>query len=118
MNNFTPFAELKNVSVRQSNKMILQDISLIIGIREQWAIIGKSGSGKTTLAHALTGTLFHSGSIRFHLPDSLSHRHKIVLIEQQHRFKNLSNTQDFYYQQRFNSSDADNTMTVKQALQN
>ena len=38
------------------------------------------------------------------------------LVSQQHRFRNLSNTDEFYYQQRFNSSDADNSLTVSQVL--
>ena len=118
MNNTALLAELINVSVKRNNRTILQDINLCIYTNEQWAIIGKSGSGKTTLAHALTGTIFYTGTISFHFPDSLQHQEKIMLIEQQHRFKNLSNTNDFYYQQRFNSSDADNAITVEQALKN
>ncbi|MES1217265.1 MAG: ATP-binding cassette domain-containing protein [Bacteroidota bacterium] len=116
MNNTTPLAELRNVSVKQNNQLILDDINLSIGVNEQWAIIGKSGSGKTTLAHVLTGSVFHAGTVAFHLPETLQHQHSILLIEQQHRFKNLSNTNDFYYQQRFNSSDADNAITVEQAF--
>jgi len=64
----------------------------------------------------LWAKIFYSGTIIYHLAESLSHANKVLLIEQQHRFKNLSNTSEFYYQQRFNSSDADNSITVEQAL--
>ena len=38
------------------------------------------------------------------------------MVEQQHRFKNRPGATDLYYQQRFNSSDADQTITVEQEL--
>jgi len=39
------------------------------------------------------------------------------MIEQQHRFKNRSNTSDFYYQQRYNSADAEDTITVAEYIE-
>ncbi|MEJ0106218.1 MAG: ATP-binding cassette domain-containing protein [Bacteroidota bacterium] len=116
MNEINPIVELNNVSVKTSGVNILNNINLVIRAGEQWAVIGNSGTGKTTLAHALTGKIFYSGSITYHLPQTSAHSNKVLLIEQQHRFKNLSNTNDFYYQQRFNSSDADNSITAEQAL--
>ena len=114
INELNPIAELKDVSVKAGGTGVLNNINLVIHRSEQWAIIGSSGSGKTTLAHALTGKIFYSGAITFH--SSQRQLNKILLIEQQHRFKNLSNTSDFYYQQRFNSSDSDNSITVLEAL--
>ncbi len=111
-----PLVEFKDVSVKAGGINIFSAINFTIYQGEQWAIIGKSGSGKTTFAHSLIGKIFHSGTITWHLPDVNSHTNKILLIDQQHRFKNLSNTSDFYYQQRFNSSDADNSITVAEAL--
>ena len=116
MNKLALLVELSNVSVTQNNKVILNDINLVIRHREQWAIVGRSGSGKTTLAHTLLGSVFFTGKINFHLPKASHHNATIMGVEQQHRFKNLSNTSDFYYQQRFNSSDADNAVTVEEAL--
>jgi molybdate transport system ATP-binding protein len=116
VNEICPIVELKNLSVKAGGTNILNDINLTIYRGEQWAIIGSSGAGKTTLAHALTGKIFHSGTIDFQLLPGKANG--VLLIEQQHRFKNLSNTNDFYYQQRFNSSDADNSITVLEALKN
>jgi molybdate transport system ATP-binding protein len=112
----TALAQLTDVSVTFNGVDILKNINLSIQPGEQWAIIGKSGSGKTTLAHALAGKLFHSGTVSFHLPNH-THAHRILLIEQQHHFRNRSNTSDFYYQQRYNSSDSEDTITVQEALQ-
>ena len=41
---------------------------------------------------------------------------RVAIVEQQHRFRNRTGMADLYYQQRFNSSDADQTMTVEQEL--
>ncbi|OQP54587.1 ABC transporter [Niastella yeongjuensis] len=112
----TALAQLTDVSVTFNNIEILKNINLTIQPGEQWAIVGKSGSGKTTLAQALTGQTYHSGDISFHLPNH-SHANRILLIEQQHHFKNRSNTSDFYYQQRYNASDSENTITVQEVLQ-
>lgn len=112
----TALAQLTDVSVTFNGIDILKNVNLTIQPGEQWAIIGKSGSGKTTLAHALTGKVFHSGTVSFHLPNH-THANRILLIEQQHHFKNRSNTSDFYYQQRYNSSDSEDTITVQEELQ-
>lgn len=110
-------AEISNVSVTLNGLTILDNINLTIQQHEQWAIIGHSGSGKTTLAHALTGKSFHKGTVSFSFADGKPHTNNIVCIEQQHQFKNLSNTSNFYYQQRFNSIDGEDSITVQQALQ-
>lgn len=102
--------EIKNVSVKKGDVFILKNINLDIGHHQQWAITGNSGSGKTTLANAITGKIFYNGTIEY------QRNLHIALVEQQHHFKNLSNTSDFYYQQRFNSFDAEDTISVKEAL--
>lgn len=116
MSDIKPILGLKDVSVKVGGINIFSNINLNIQSGEQWAIVGNSGSGKTTLANAITGKLFYSGSIIYGLP--ANHTGGVMLVEQQHRFKNLSNTNEFYYQQRFNSSDAGNSITVAEALKN
>ena len=116
MNVIKPLVELKQVSIKAGGVTILSNIDLTIQPDEQWAIIGNSGSGKTTLAHALTGKIFYSGTINYQLPQNSSHSKRVMLIEQQHRFKDLTNTSNFYYQQRFNSTDSENSITVEKAL--
>lgn len=109
-----PFLQLEQVTVQLNGKKIIDNVDLIIQPGEQWAITGASGSGKTMLAHALAGRQHSSGRIIFN--GQTDHRPHIVVVEQQHRFKNLSNTSDFYYQQRYNASDADNALTVAEVL--
>jgi len=106
---------LQQVSIRLGGHTILDNISFNIRAGEQWAITGASGSGKTALAHALAGQLFYRGEIQF-APAGEHHTPRVIVVEQQHTFKNRSNTRDFYYQQRFNSADADNSLTVGEVL--
>ena len=99
-------------------KILLDNINLTMGHDEQWAITGPSGSGKSTLAKAIAGRIFHRGVISFGTIKEQEVKPKILLIEQQHQFKNRSNVQQFYYQQRFNSSDAEDTLTVAEQFDN
>ena len=112
----TLLAELNEVSVKQNGITILHPVNLQIHTHEQWAIVGHSASGKTTLANALAGKIYYQGHINYHLPESDAHHTRVLMIEQQHHFRNRSNTSDFYYQQRYNSSDAEDTVTVEEYL--
>ena len=106
---------IHNVSVLLGSKMILNNINLAIDEKEQWAIIGASGAGKSTLAKAVSKKIFFRGEINIDQSDK-DKATNIVLINQQHRFKNKSNVENFYYQQRFNSADTEDTITVEQDL--
>ena len=103
---------IKEVKIMLGGKILLDNINLSMAHEEQWAITGPSGSGKTTLGKAIAGKIFHRGIISFDTAEKQEINPKILLIEQQHQFKNRSNVQQFYYQQRFNSSDAEDTLTV------
>lgn len=104
--------EAKNITVNRGANVVLKDISFVLKKGDHLAINGNSGGGKTTLGMAIAGRAWYKGSIEIAAP----YGQRISWIEQQHHFKNLSNTSDFYYQQRFNSSDAEDAQTVYQSL--
>jgi molybdate transport system ATP-binding protein len=108
----TVILEVKDLSVLKSSVRVIENVSFEIKTGENLAITGVAGSGKTTLALALAGRVFFSGNIRY-AQDKLE---GIVWVEQQHHFKNLSNVSNFYYQQRFNSMDAEDAATVDEYL--
>ena len=83
---------------------------------EQWMIFGEAGSGKTILAHTLAGNHTFRGRIDFHGFEDKIQGSGVVVVEQQHRFLDLQNQSNFYYQQRYNAIDAEATMTVSEAL--
>jgi molybdate transport system ATP-binding protein len=97
-------------------KEILRNISLEIKKGEQWVIYGEAGTGKTVLAHTLAGNHAFQGSIDFPEKEGNVNLNKLMVVEQQHRFRNLQNQSNFYYQQRFNAFDAEATITVAEDL--
>ena len=105
---------IDHVSVILNNHKLVDDICLHIDHQQQWAIIGNSGSGKTTLGKAISKQIFHHGTISF--KNEAENTLKVVFVDQQHQFKNKQNIQQFYHQQRFNSFDTEETLTVSEIL--
>src|SRR6185312_10421037 len=103
------FLTLKGVSVQLAGARLLDGLDWTINKGEQWVLTGPSGSGKTLLAHTLLGRHYYTGTLQI-APQ------RIEMVEQQHRFKNRPGATELYYQQRFNASDADQTITVAQEL--
>src|SRR5689334_15104444 len=101
-----------NLCVKQQGSTMLDAVSFELRTNEHLAILGSSGSGKTTLVRALSGKIFFQGTIEFG-----QERPSINFVEQHYHFKNRSNTNDFYYQQRYNSFDSDDAITVREELQ-
>jgi len=112
MENAEHILEVNQLSVRKASLQVLENISFSLKQGDHLAITGAAGSGKTSLALALAGRIFFTGKLQY--AGNLSER--IVWVEQEHHFKNLSNTSNFYYQQRFNSMDSEDAVTVAEYL--
>jgi molybdate transport system ATP-binding protein len=106
----------RNISTTVGGRPLFKQLSFTIYEGEQWLITGPSGTGKSTLLKLLAGQQFYRGTLLFNGREL--NQGEVMLVEQQHHFKNLSNVANFYYQQRFNSSDAEDAITVHEDLTN
>ena len=111
---------LKDVTVQIGGEKLLNGLDWTIRRGEQWAVTGESGSGKTVLAHTLMGRHFYTGEMDFLFGTAGGNdgptASRIAMVEQQHKFRSQAGATELYYQQRFNASDADKTITVAQEL--
>jgi molybdate transport system ATP-binding protein len=103
-------ARVQHLAASYGSQEVLRDISFEIAADECLAVVGAMGSGKTTIAKALSGRLFRKGEVWFQGAF-------VLYVEQQHHFKNRSNISEFYLQQRFNSSDSEDSYTVREELE-
>jgi molybdate transport system ATP-binding protein len=123
-----PLLSIQHVTVRYLNNILFKNLNFTVNKGEHWAITGKSGSGKSALLQTIAGRFnITGGEIRYYFfeeylvntkinDDTLTHHKLIALVESKHHFRNLSNTTEFYYQQRYNSSDSEDSLTIKQYL--
>jgi molybdate transport system ATP-binding protein len=124
----TPLLSVNNAVLKIGNTTVFKDLNFKVDKGETWALIGESGSGKSALMQIIAGK-FHlsSGSIRYYFHEDFLQKHHtgdahltfhrlIAMVESRHHFRNLSNTSDFYYQQRYNSSDSEDALTVEEYL--
>lgn len=123
------FFAISHITVRYLDKILLPDLSFTMLRGEHWAITGNSGSGKTSVLQAILGKYnIVNGRIYYpfleffknknHINNPfLTPRQLISFVPQEARFKSKQNLADFYYQQRFNSLDAEAAVTVNEYLQ-
>jgi molybdate transport system ATP-binding protein len=121
---------INNATVRFLNNTLFKNLTFTINKGENWALVGPSGSGKSALLQTIAGRFnITGGSVTYHLENGsdgkipvtggTSIKTKLIaIVEPRHHFRNLSNTSDFYYQQRYNSSDSEDALTVKNYLNN
>ena len=79
--------ELKDISFKYENNLILNKVNLKINSGDKVALIGKSGSGKTTLISILNGTIKPTnGEVKFFNKEfkklDVNHKRKITTIWQ------------------------------------
>jgi molybdate transport system ATP-binding protein len=109
-------AELLTVSV--GAKKLLSDLSFVIGRGEHWALTGAAGIGKSTLGKALCGQLFVRGDLRIAYDSGSKAHPSAVFVDQWFHFTDQTGlSSNFYYQQRYNSQDAENAVTVARELE-
>ena len=105
---------VKDLVVKTQEGFVLDGISFSLHPNQHLALLGNADSGKTTLAKAIAGKIHFSGNVN--VTDITGMPVRIDLVEQRYSFKNLSGTSEFYYQQRFNSFDSKDALTIFEEL--
>jgi molybdate transport system ATP-binding protein len=124
----TALLSIDQATLKLGDTTVFSDLNFTVSRGENWAVIGESGSGKSALLQIIAGKLhisagiihyyFHQDYLKeHHSNDAHLTFHKLIgFVEPRHHFRNLSNTSDFYYQQRYNSSDSEDALTVEEYL--
>ncbi len=118
----------QNVSIRVPGEDLFPPVSFEVKEGEHWAFVGENEALKRALIDALAGQaaaiggradypFFEKYRAAISSDPFLSPQRFIAKIGDRHSFRNLSNTSQFYYQQRFNSSDSEDALTVQEYLE-
>jgi molybdate transport system ATP-binding protein len=120
--------KVSGATVRYMERLLFENLDFDWKEGEHWAIIGSSGAQLTAFLDTLLGrTMVTAGTVS--RPFAIdyqkmmgergevnSFRDLMAVVSQKYTFKNKSNLQNFYYQQRFNSLDSDEANTVREFL--
>lgn len=121
--------EIKSAKILSGGSQLFDHLDFSWKNGQHWAIIGNSGKELAAFLETLRGhTVVASGEIlrpfanEYSLQKNTegqvhSFRDLIAYVSQKYELKNRSNQQNFYFQQRFNSSEVEQTETVKEYLQ-
>ena len=124
-----PFLSLENVTARHFHQVLFQKLFFSINKGEHWAVVGENDSSKSDLLKTIAGGFnltagrihhhYYEEYVREQQPEDpyFNYRRLQALVSHWHNFRNLSNTTEFYYQQRYNSFDSEDAPTVQQHLE-
>lgn len=107
-----PFVHITDLTLQYPRKTVLKGLNWEIFRGENWLLGGTSGSGKTSLAQAIVGLESHSGTIQFHFDAQSSLPKRALFVPSWYQFTNLEGDRNFYYQQRYNRHQTQDTLTV------
>src|SRR5690606_19245879 len=107
-----PVVHIAHLKLQYADRLVLDQLDWKIHRGEHWLIGGKSGSGKSALAKALAGLEKTSGNIRINFDDRLALPARALYVSNWYQFTNLEGDRNFYYQQRYNKQQKNDTLTV------
>jgi len=111
-----PLVHIENLTVEYLPNTVLDGLSWTIRRGESWAIGGRSGTGKTTLAKAIAAADEHPGRISLRFDERSDRPARAHYVSNWYAFRNLDGDRNFYYQQRYNKFQKNDTLTVQADL--
>jgi len=108
--------QISNLSISYGITTVLSNLTWTIEPAENYLLGGKSGSGKTTLAKAIAGLVSGTGEVKVSFDPQNSLLAKVIYVSNWYQFTNLEGDRNFYYQQRYNRHQGNDTLTVKAEL--
>jgi len=110
--------DIRNLTLQYQQKLVLNNLNWTIKCGENWLLGGTSGSGKTSLAKVIAGLQPAAGDVKFNFDTESGLPAEVLFVDSWYRFKNIEGFSNFYYQQRYTSLQANETITVKTELLN
>jgi molybdate transport system ATP-binding protein len=107
---------ISNVNLKYQQKQVLKDLNWTINYGDNYVLYGESGSGKTALAKIITGLQNAIGNVEICFDSESTLPAEALFVESWYQFKNLEGVANFYYQQRYTSQQAKDTLTVHAEL--
>lgn len=119
---------IEEATILYRAKQVFENLNFTWESGQNWAIIGDSGWELTSFMETIRGnTVLSKGRISRPFANEYSQQKKedgeihsfrdlIAYVSQTYGFKNRSHIQNFYFQQRFNSSESDETSSVREYL--
>ncbi|MGO1244161.1 ATP-binding cassette domain-containing protein [Sphingobacterium sp. JB170] len=107
-----PLVYISNLNLQYAGLPVLCDLNWNIYAGEHWVIGGKSGSGKSSLAKAIVGQEKFTGEIICNYDNPSKLMPIAYYVSNWYQFANLEGDRNFYYQQRYNKHQQNDTLTV------
>ncbi len=107
---------IQNLNLKYQQKRVLTDLNWTINIGENWQLGGVSGSGKTSLAKIIAAQQSATGDVKINFNTNSELSAEVLYVESWYQFKNVEGVANFYYQQRYTSQQAKDTLTVDTEL--
>ena len=113
---YNPLVQISNLHLKYGQKTVLRGLDWTIESGENWLLLGESGSGKTSLLKAIAGLEKNTEDIAVCFNELSEAKPICQYIAQWYQFKNVEGVANFYYQQRYNVQQAQETLTVNAEL--
>lgn len=107
-----PVVHIAQLSLYYAAEMVLDHVDWQIHPGECWLIGGKSGSGKSSLAKVLAGEEQADGTVQLNFNPRSPLPARVLYVSNWYEFTDLEGDRNFYYQQRYNKQQKNDTLTV------